>query len=133
MPALSYLKRRCFNMANLKRNMIELVKEVKEGEIVTEKYLTPIFIPFSVVYEAIDLTEEMDKGEGNKNSLSEKEMIDKLIDFVANRIYNKQFTKEELFNGLHAPDAIETLQRQIMFVAQGQQTDETKKFLAKKG
>ncbi|MGG3480583.1 hypothetical protein ABES21_24210 [Peribacillus frigoritolerans] len=120
-------------MANLKRNMIELVKEVKEGEIVTEKYLTPIFIPFSVVYEAIDLTEEMDKGEGNKNSLSEKEMIDKLIDFVANRIYNKQFTKEELFNGLHAPDAIETLQRQIMFVAQGQQTDETKKFLAKKG
>jgi hypothetical protein len=60
-------------------------------------------------------------------------MIDKLIDFVANKIYNKQFTKEELFNGLHAPDAIETLQRQIMFVAQGQQTDETKKFLAKKG
>lgn len=120
-------------MANLKRNMIELVKEVKEGEIVTEKYLTPIFIPFSVVYEAIDLTEEMDKDEGNKNSLSEKEMIDKLIDFVANKIYNEQFTKEELFNGLHAPDAIETLQRQIMFVAQGQQTDETKKFLAKKG
>ncbi len=28
--------------------MIELVKEVKEGEIVTEKYLTPVFIPFSV-------------------------------------------------------------------------------------
>ncbi|WP_286201365.1 hypothetical protein [Bacillus sp. ISL-4] len=41
-------------MANLKRNMIELVKEVKEGEIVTEKYLTPVFIPFSVVYEALD-------------------------------------------------------------------------------
>ncbi|MGW8428824.1 hypothetical protein ACWGJQ_25825 [Peribacillus simplex] len=39
-------------MANLKRNMIELVKEVKEGEIETVKYLTPVFIPFSVVYEA---------------------------------------------------------------------------------
>ncbi|CAK6472678.1 hypothetical protein BFRIG_01881 [Peribacillus frigoritolerans] len=119
-------------MAKLKRNMIELVKEVKEGEILTEKFLTPVFIPFSVVYEAIDLTEEMDKSEDNKKSSSEKEIIDKLLDFVANKIYNKEFTKEDLFNGLHAPDAIETLQRQIMFVAQGQQTDETKKFLAKK-
>ncbi|MFP3512960.1 hypothetical protein SB775_25800 [Peribacillus sp. SIMBA_075] len=120
-------------MANLKRNMIELVKEVKEGEILTEKFLTPVFIPFSVVYEAIDLTEEMDKSEDNKKSSSEKEMIDKLLDFVANKIYNKEFTKEDLFNGLHAPDAIQTLQEQIIFVAQGQQTDETKKFLAKKG
>ncbi|WP_350300594.1 phage tail assembly chaperone G [Peribacillus frigoritolerans] len=120
-------------MANLKRNMIELVKEVKEGEIVTEKHLTPIFIPFSVVYEAVDLTQEMEKSEKEKNASSEKEMIDKLLEFVANKIYNKQFTKEDLFNGLHAPDAIQTLQEQIIFVAQGRQTDETKKFLAKKG
>lgn len=120
-------------MANLKRNMIELVKEVKEGEIVTEKYLTPVFIPFSVVYEAIDMSQVIDKSEENKNSSSEKELIAKLLDFVANKIYNKQFTKEELFNGLHAPDAIQTLQEQIIFVAQGQQSDETKKFLAKKG
>lgn len=32
----------CFEIANLKRNMIELVKEVKEGEIETVKYLTPV-------------------------------------------------------------------------------------------
>lgn len=120
-------------MANLKRNMIELVKEVKEGEIVTEKYLTPVFLPFSVVYEAIDMTQEIDKSENTKSTTSEKELINKLIDFVANRIYNKQFTKEDLFNGLHAPDAIETLQEQIIFVAQGHQNEETKKFLAKKG
>lgn len=119
-------------MATLKRNMIELVKEVKEGEIVTEKYLTPVFIPFSVVYEAIDMTQEIDKSEGSKDSSSEKELIEKLLDFVANKIYNKQFTKEDLFNGLHAPDAIQTLQEQIVFVAQGRQTEETKKFLAKK-
>lgn len=119
-------------MANLKRNMIELVKDVREGEIVTEKYLTPVFIPFSVVYEAIDMTQEIDNSEENKNPASEKELIEKLLDFVANKIYNKQFTKEELFNGLHAPDAIQTLQEQIIFVAQGRQTDETKKFLANK-
>lgn len=115
-------------MANLKRNMIELVKEVKEGEIVTEKYLTPVFIPFSVVYEAIDIVEQMEK-EGER---SEKEVIEMLLDFVANKIYKGQFTKDELFNGLHAPDAVNTLRDQVLFIAQGQQSDETKKFLEKK-
>ncbi|MCT2342638.1 MULTISPECIES: phage tail assembly chaperone G [Niallia] len=119
-------------MANLKRHMIELVKEVKEGEIVTEQFLTPVFIPFSVVYEAIDMTEEIAKSEKEKTSTSEKELFDKLLDFVATRIYNNQFTKEQLFNGLHAPDAIQILQEQIMFVAEGRQNDETKKFLATK-
>lgn len=114
-------------MANLKRNMIELVKDVKEGEIVTEKYLTPVFLPMSVVYEALDLSDELASGQAK-----ERDMIDKLLDFVANKVYKGQFTKEELVNGLHAPDAIQSLQEQILFIAQGQQTDETKKFLAKK-
>lgn len=114
-------------MANLKRNMIELVKDVKEGEIVTEKYLTPVFLPMSVVYEALDLSDELASGQAK-----ERDMIDKLLDFVANKVYKGQFTKEELINGLHAPDAIQSLQEQILFIAQGQQTDETKKFLAKK-
>jgi hypothetical protein len=116
-------------MANLKRNMIELVKDVKEGEIITEKYLTPVFIPLSVVYQAIDLTSDMEKMTSEK----ETEMIDKLVDFVANDVYKGQFSKEDLINGLHAPNAIETLQQQILFIARGQQTEETKNYLAKKG
>ena len=80
-------------MAALKRNMIELVKEVKEGELITEKYMTPVFIPFSVVYEALDMVAEIDQ-----NKLSEKELLEKMIDFVASRVYNNQFTKEQLFN-----------------------------------
>lgn len=115
-------------MSNLKRNMIELVKEVKSGEVVTEKYWTPVFIPLSVVYEAIDLGAELEDGEKN----SERELIDKLIDFVANKVYKGEFTKEDLINGLHAPEAIETLQQQIMFIAQGSQSNATKEFLAKK-
>ncbi|WP_110928416.1 phage tail assembly chaperone G [Bacillus massiliglaciei] len=119
-------------MANLKRHMIELVKEVKEGEVVTQKYLTPAFIPFAVVYEAIDMMDDFeDKGE-KKSAASEKEQMDKLLDFVANKVYNKQFTKDDLFNGLHAPDAINTLQEQIIFVAQGRQNEESKKFIAEK-
>ncbi|MET1176927.1 hypothetical protein ABG775_02935 [Peribacillus simplex] len=115
-------------MANLKRNMIKLVKEVKEEEVITETYLTPVFIPFSVVYEAIDIEDEM-----NKDNLTDKEFFDKMIDIVANKIYNKQFTPQDLINGLHAPDALETLQEQIIFVSRGYQSDETKKFMEKKG
>ncbi|WP_241475487.1 phage tail assembly chaperone G [Priestia flexa] len=115
-------------MANLKRNTITLVKEVKEGEIVEKTYLTPVFIPFSVVYQALDLSAEMQKAKGN----DEKQLIDKLIDFVAKDVYKNQFTKDELINGLHAPNAVQALQDQILFIASGQQDDASKKFLEKK-
>lgn len=114
-------------MAALKRNMIELVKQVKEGELVTEKYLTPVFIPFEIVYEALDMIAEIDK-----SSLTEKDLLEKMLEFVASRIYNNQFTKEELFKGLHAPDSSRILYEQILFITQGSQSDETKKFLARK-
>lgn len=111
-------------MANLKRNMIELVKEVKEGELVTQKYLTPMFIPLSVLYEALDMIAEIDK-----SNETEKELVEKMLDFVATRVYKDQFTKEELFEGLHSPDASKTLYQQILFITQGAQSDDTKKFL----
>ncbi|GAB3797377.1 phage tail assembly chaperone G [Virgibacillus kimchii] len=116
-------------MANLKRHMIELVKEVKEGEIVTEKYITPVFVPLKTVYEAIDLM-----GELNNQKMTpelEKGIIDEMLDFVV-KAYGDQFTKDELFNGLHAPDAISVLQDQIMFIARGYQNSDTKKYLANK-
>lgn len=122
-------------MANLKRNMIELVTNPEEAaqgaEVEIKKYWTPAFIPLSVIYAAIDLTEEIDNSD-SEDKVSERELIDKLIDFVANDVYKGQFSREELESGLHAPDAITTLQEQIIFIAQGQQSNETKKFLEKK-
>lgn len=117
-------------MATLKRNVIELIKEVsEEGEVIkSEKYLTPAFIPLKVVYQAMDLTAEMQKS----SFKNEREMVDRFIDFIVHDIYKDKFTREELINGLHAPEAVETLQNQILFVAQGYQTDETKKFLSEK-
>lgn len=114
-------------MANLKRSMIELVKEVKEGEVITEKYLTPVFLPLSVVYEAVDLADYL-----SKTKDKEKVKLERLADFIANEVFGKQFTKEELMNGLHGPQAIEILQSQLMFASNGIQDDETKNFLAKK-
>lgn len=116
-------------MANLKRNMIEIVTEVKEGELVTKKFVTPMFIPMRVVYESIDLVAELNK---RKNPAEEKDLIDKLGTFIAEKIYNSQFTKDELFDGLHAPNAINELFSQVLFVSRGEQSEEAKKFLEKK-
>lgn len=115
-------------MSNLKRHTIELVKEVKEGEVITETYVTPVFIPFSEVYEATDVMEDVMKNEKKK---SEKEVIDLMIDFVV-RIYGNQFSKEDVVKGLHGPGGNGILFDQVLFVAQGKENSETKKFLAKK-
>jgi hypothetical protein len=50
--------------------------------------------------------------------------IDQMLDMVVD-IYNNQFTKDDLLDRLHAPDAVEELQQQIQFIAQGQM-DEAK-------
>jgi len=121
-------------MANLKRNMIELVKNpedvAKGGELETEKFWTPPFLPLTVTYEAIDLMEKVEKEEEGGNNI--REILELMIDFVAQKVYGGQFTKEDLQNKLHAPDAIEALQSQVLFIAQGQQSEATKNFLAKK-
>lgn len=114
-------------MANLKRSRLTLVTEVKEGEIIEKTFLTPPFLPMSVMYEGLDAADAIEKGE-----LSEREKIEKMSIFVADTLYKGQFTFEELTDGLHGPDAIKTLQEQLIFATNGYQSDETKNFLAKK-
>ena len=118
-------------MAELKRNMIELVvnpQEVAEGgEPELKKYWTPAFIPFTKVREAMELAAELEKGETENVA----ESMDKLADFVTD-LYGGQFTKDELYGGLHAPSAVQVLQEQILFIAQGQQSEGTLNFLRAK-
>lgn len=120
-------------MADLKRNRIELFREMDGDTPKMDSFLTSPFLPMSVILEANDM---LAKHEGKVLATMKadelKEYIDDMADFVANRIYNKQFTKKELFDRLHSPDAIGELQSQIAFVALGVQSNETKKFLAKK-
>lgn len=120
-------------MADLKRNRIELFKEMDGDTPKMESFLTSPFLPLSVILEANDM---LAKYEGKVLATMKadelKEYIDDLADFVANRIYNKQFTKQDLYDRLHSPNAIEELNEQIGFVALGIQSNETKKFLAKK-
>ncbi|WP_145349681.1 phage tail assembly chaperone G [Staphylococcus epidermidis] len=116
-----------------KRNFIKLIQIDEKGNAVTDTegnakydtYITPTQIPFRKIYDAADLMDE-DKGE----ELSAQQNMDKMLDMVVD-IYNKQFTKDDLLDRLHAPDAVEELQQQIQFIAQGQMDEERKKELAR--
>lgn len=125
-------------MANLKRNMIELVKnpnEVAKGdEPDIEKVWTPAFISLRVARNAIDFYNTL----FNDEEMSELDKFDKMVDFVANEVFGGKVTKDDLYDRMHAPgteegsSAKEVLEDQIIFAAQGIQSDETKAFLAKK-
>ncbi|MCG3418965.1 phage tail assembly chaperone G [Oceanobacillus jordanicus] len=119
-------------MANLKRNMLELIKNpervAKGDEPEIEKVWTPSFIPLRVARDAIELWHEIDTG----SDMSEGDKFDKLADFVANDIYGGKITSDDIYNRLHAPGGKNVLNQQIIFVAQGQQSDETKNSLARK-
>ncbi|MGN5882749.1 phage tail assembly chaperone G [Staphylococcus simulans] len=115
-------------MTKLKRNYIQLVENPKAEEIKMETFLTPHFIPLDVLYEATDIMAELEQVETGEVEMSFKEQLDKLIDVVV-KIYGKQFTAKDVKARLHAPDAIQALQRQVEFIANGQQDEETKKFI----
>ncbi len=119
-------------VAKLKKNMIELVKnpeEVAKGaEVETEKYWTPSFLPLRVTVDAMQLYNDL----VNDTKTSEIDKFDRLAEFVANDIYGGRFTKEDLYNRLHGPGGKDVLHEQLIFVAQGQQSDDTKNYMAKK-
>lgn len=110
----------------MKRNFIKLIKEVKkDGTPVFDTYLTPTQIPFRKIYDAADFMD----GASSEEATAQQNM-DQMLDMVVN-IYDNQFTKDDLLDGLHAPDAVEELREQISFIAQGQMDEERKKELAK--
>src|SRR5699024_7767934 len=123
-------------MANLKRNIIELLKNPEEankgGEIETERFWTTAHTPLTVMNEAVDLSEKKAKIESGKSKKSFRDAMDLMMDFIANKAYNGQFTKDDLVERLHAPDAINILQEQIGFIASGEQSGGTRDFLEKK-
>ncbi|EJA1929667.1 phage tail assembly chaperone G [Staphylococcus pseudintermedius] len=115
-------------MSKLKRNYIQLVENPKAEELKMETFLTPHFIPLDVLYEVTDVMVELEKVEAGEKEMPFSVQLDKLIDAVV-KIYGKQFTKKDVKARLHAPDALKTLQEQVAFIANGQQDDETKKFI----
>lgn len=111
-------------MANLKRNYIQLVKEVKkDGEVLFETFVTPHFIPFRLVYSSIDALAKADDPD-----TTESEALHELMIMVCD-IYDNQFSSDDLLDKLHSPNALEELRGQVEFVAQGKMDEERKKNL----
>src|SRR5699024_3522262 len=116
-----------------KRNFIKLTQIDKKGNAVTDTegnakydtFITPTQIPFRKIYDAADLMD----GASEENA-SAQENIDQMLDMVVD-IYNNQFTKDDLLDRLHAPDAVEELQGQNEFIAQGKIDEERKKKIAR--
>ena len=105
----------------MKRNYIQLVKDVKEdGTPELETFFTPNFIPFRKVYEAVELLDS--------DSNSDKQNMLESFNFIA-ELYNNEFTTDDLLDRLHAPDALNEIRNQIEFVSQGYMDEERKKKL----
>src|SRR5699024_8366337 len=123
-------------MANLYRKMIESVKNPEEvnkgGEVEIERFWTPVHIPLKVMYEALDLSEERSNIESGKSKKSLRDAMDLMMDFIANKAYNGQFTKDDLVERLRAPSAINILQAQKRCIASGGQARGTRDVLEKK-
>lgn len=125
-------------MSNLKKNMITLIKNPEEvnkgGEPDFERVWTVPFISLRVAREGANLVDELYES----IELSEDEKIDKMADFVASKLYGDKITKDDLLDRMPSPgmEGYETAQviieRQILFATLGEQTEETKNFLAEK-
>ena len=114
-----------------KRNFIRLAQVDEKGNVVSdvngdvkyETFVTSNSIPLRVIYDSVDFLEGADE------NISPREGMDTMLDIVV-KIYKGQFTKNDLLDRLHAPDATEELQQQILFAAQGEMDEERKKQLA---
>jgi len=123
---------------SLKREKIELIKNpeaVNKGdEPEIEKIWTVPFISYGVSREAVELLTEV----VGESELSEQDKADKIIDFLTEKAFGGKITKDDIYNRLPGPgysdqgSAQEVLEHILFFVASGQQTDDTKNFLAEK-
>src|SRR5699024_6170816 len=81
---------------------IELVIDHKEGTKKT--FHQPTFLKGSIVREGGKLGNEMNNADDDDG-----DMIDKLCKLVADRLYDEQFTADELLDGIDAREVIPTL------------------------
>lgn len=88
--------------------------DVKSKEVKTETYQYPFFVQGIYTKKAIDLGVEVEENEYMING----ELFEKLSNFFA-ELYGKQFTKEELTNGIDQRQIIEAFITMLFGVLQG--------------
>ncbi len=126
-------------MANLKREKIELIKNIKEvnegAEPEIEKVWTVPFISLGTSLQAVDLYQKVTDP---KNGMSEEDRNDEVIDFLAEKAFGGKLTKEDFYTRLPGTGFNEGMSGQevlihlLIFTGNGEQADDTKNFLAEK-
>nr|WP_279526280.1 hypothetical protein [Staphylococcus gallinarum] len=98
----------------MKSNKIELVKDFdSDGNVLdSEVYVSRINTKLELVYECMDILTRIEKGDSEVD-------VHTISDLVI-RIYDNQFTKKELLEGLDAVTRNIELIEQITFIASGQ-------------
>ena len=105
----------------MKNNSIELITGFSDtGEpLRTETFLTRSTIKLVMVYECVSFLALL-------KETPDTHQVQEMIDLVT-RIYDNQFTKNQLIDGLPSHKAVPELYQQIVFIASGNQiTDEVK-------
>lgn len=123
-------------MAGLKREKIELIKNIDEvndgAEIEVERVWTVPFVTYGTSLEAVSIYQEVVEPD---NGLSEEDRNDKVIDFLVEKAFGNKITKEDIYKRLPGPgfndgmNGQEVLLHLLIFIGNGEQSEETKKFL----
>lgn len=99
---------------------IKLVVDFKTGE--TKEFFQTPFIKGSVALEGLTIGKEMD----SKGDNIEQSDIEKVASFVAKKVYNEEFTSDQLIDGLHAPKLFKEVMSQLASVLGDESGNATK-------
>lgn len=107
-----------------KTKTITLVTDVEYGDdnkprLKTKEYLFPIFVKGIYTKKAIDLGKELEEN----GYVVPADLFDRLSTFIVD-LYGKQFTTDQLTEGIHAGKIIETYIAILMGTLQGDQKNE---------
>lgn len=110
-------------MAKTNGTKIELITNYNEetGEF-TKKEYTVGYVKGRVLMEALKIQSEMEAGE-----LTDALFFEKLVNFVANTVFQGQFTTDDLLDGIKSNELMDTLQGiflETMGIDKSQVTDE---------
>lgn len=105
---------------------IDLVVDFETEE--TKTFYQPKHLRGSAALEALTLGRMLEK----KGEDIEAKDFESIADFVANHLYNGQFTREQLIDGIHAPNLTSTLMEQLRSVIRGDDSGEENFTKAKK-
>lgn len=99
--------------------LITKVKDKIKGEVETKTYPFPLFVEGFFTKKAIDLGAELEENE----YVVDSELFERLTNYTV-ELYGKQFTADELINGIHQGQIINTFINVLFGVLQGDPKNE---------